>query len=73
MNNLTYDLPVNLDDLCKFTFNFNNLIKVINYLHQNNLNLQSDLKDINQRLYAFETLKGDIEDMKIKSINIQKK
>ena len=72
MNNLTYDLPVNLDDLCKFTFNFNNLIKVINYLHQNNLNLQSDLKDINQRLYAFETLKGDIEDMKIKSINIQK-
>ena len=72
MNNLSLDLPVKLEELCKFTFNFNNLIKVINYLHKNNLNLQSELKDINQRLYSLETLKNDIEDMKIQSINIQK-
>ena len=72
MNNLSLDLPVKLEELCKFTFNFNNLIKVINYLHQHNLNLQTELKDINQRVYSLESLKSDIEDMKIKSLNIQK-
>ena len=65
------DLPVKLDELCKFTFTFNNLIKVINYLHQRNLNLQSELKDINQRLYLFESLKNDIDDVKVKSSSIQ--
>ena len=72
MNNLSLDLPVKLEELCKFTFSFNNLIKVINYLHQNNLNIQSELRDINQRLYSMESLKNDIEDMKIQSVNIQK-
>ena len=71
MNNLSLDLPVKLEELCKFTFSFNNLIKVINYLHQNNLNLSSELKDINQRLYSFESLKSDIEDIKIKSLKMQ--
>ena len=71
MNNLSLDLPVKLEELCKFTFSFNNLIKVINYLHQNNLNLSMELKDINQRLYSFESLKSDIEDIKIKSLKMQ--
>ena len=70
MSNLSLDLPVKLEELCKFTFNFNNLIKVINYLHQINLNLKTELKDINQRLYSMESLKSDIDDMKIKSLNI---
>ena len=72
MNNLSLDLPVKLEELCKFTFNFNNLIKVINYLHQHNLNLQTELKDVNQRVYSLESLKSDIEDMKVKFLNIQK-
>ena len=71
MNNLSLDLPVKLEELCKFTFSFNNLIKVINYLHQNNLNLSMELKDINQRLYTFEALKSDMEDIKIKSLKIE--
>ena len=71
MNSLSLDLPVKLEELCKFTFNFSNLIKVINYLHQNNINLQNELKDINQRLYSMESFKSDIEDIKVKSLNIQ--
>ena len=72
MNNLSLDLPVKLEELCKFTFSFSNLIKVINFLHQKNLNIQSDLKDVIQRLYSLESLQNDIEDIKQKSINIQK-
>ena len=71
MSNLSLDLPVKLEELCKFTFSFTNLIKVINYLHQRNLELQTELKDMNQRIYSMESLKNDIEDMKIKSLNIQ--
>ena len=71
MSNLSLDLPVKLEELCKFTFSFSNLIKVINYLHQRNLDLQTELKDMNQRIYSMESLKNDIEDMKIKSLNIQ--
>ena len=71
MSNLSLDLPVKLEELCKFTFSFSNLIKVINYLHQRNLDLQTELKDMNQRIYSIESLKNDIEDMKIKSLNIQ--
>ena len=71
MSNLSRDLPVKLEELCKFTFSFTNLIKVINYLHQRNLDLQTELKDMNQRIYSMESLKNDIEDMKIKSLNIQ--
>ena len=72
MSNLSLDLPVKLEELCKFTFSFTNLIKVINYLHQRNLELQTELKDVNQRIYSMESLKNDIEDMKINSLNIQK-
>ena len=71
MNNLSFDLPVKLEELCKFTFSFNNLIKVINFLHQNNLNLSLELKDFNQRLYSFESLKSDIEDIKVKALKMQ--
>ena len=71
MSHLSLDLPVKLEELCKFTFSFSNLIKVINYLHQRNLDLQTELKDMNQRIYSMESLKNDIEDMKIKSLNIQ--
>lgn len=71
MSNLSLDLPVKLEELCKFTFSFSNLIKVINYLHQRNLDLQTELKDMNQRIYSMESIKNDIEDMKIKSLNIQ--
>ncbi len=71
MSNLSLDLPVKLEELCKFTFSFSNLIKVINYLHQRNLDLQTELKDMNQRIYSMESVKNDIEDMKIKSLNIQ--
>ena len=46
MSKISVELPVKLEELCQFTFNFNNLIKIIDYLHQNNLSLQQEMKDI---------------------------
>ena len=72
MNKLKEDLPARLEELCQFTFNFNNLIKVIDYLHHNNLSLQLELQDIDKRLTNMEFLKNDIEDLKIKTTNIER-
>ena len=71
MNKISVDLPVKLEELCQFTFNFNNLIKIIDYLHQNNLSLQQNIKDMDKRLNDMESLKSDIDDLKIKTINIE--
>ena len=66
------ELPVKLEELLEFSFNFNNLIKVINYLHHNNLSLQQNFKDMDKRLSSMESLRNDIEELKIKSTNIEK-
>ena len=70
MSKTSFDLPVRLEELLQFSFIFNNLIKVINYLHQHNLSLQENIKDIDKRLSSMESLRNDIEDLKIKTINI---
>ena len=72
MSKFSIDLPAKLEELCEFTFNFNNLIKVIDYLHQNNLSLQLEIKDLDKRLTSMEFLKNDIEDLKIKTTNIER-
>ena len=72
MSKISVELPVKLEELCQFTFNFNNLIKIIDYLHQNNLSLQQEMKDIDKRLVSMENLKTDIEDLKIKTTNIER-
>ena len=71
MNKISTNLPVKLEELCQFTFNFKNLIKIIDFLHQNNLCLQQNLKDIDKRLLTVESFKDDIEDLKIKTINLE--
>ena len=72
MNKISIDLPVKLNELFEFSFNFNNLIKTISYLHQNELSLHQNLKDIDMRLSSMESLRNDIEELKIKSSNIEK-
>ena len=72
MSRTLFDLPVKLEELLQFSFNFNNLIKVINYLHQNNISLQENVKDMDKRLRSMESLRNDIEDLKIKTTNIEK-
>ena len=68
---LKIELPVKLEELLNYTFNFDNLIKAITYLHNNDINLLSDLKDFNKRITTLEGLKNDIEEIKIQAKNIQ--
>ena len=72
MSNYSSDLPVKLEELCQFTFNFNNLIKIIDYLHQNNLSLKETLNDATKRIESLEILKTDIDNLKIKTKIIEK-
>ena len=72
MSKISSDLPVKLEELCQFTFNFNNLIKIIDYLHHQNLYFQENINDANKRIDSLELLKNDIEDLKIKTTNIEK-
>ena len=67
MSKISFELPVKLNELFEFSFNFNNLIKTISYLHQNELSLHQNLKDIDMRLSSMESLRNDIEELKIKS------
>ena len=63
--------PIKLEDLLSYTFNFDNLIKALTFLHNNDINLLSNLKDFDKRISSFESLKNDIEEIKIQSKNIQ--
>ena len=73
MENEEYDaeFPIRLQELVKYTFNFDNLIKAVAYLHNKDINLSSFLKDFDKRISALECLKTDIEDIKIQARNIQ--
>ena len=72
MSKISIELPVKLEELCQLSFNFNNLITIIQYLHNNNISFQQELKDIDRRLETVECLKNDIEDLKIKTSCIER-
>ena len=68
---LRLDLPIKLEELLDFSFNFDNLIKAISFLHNNDLNFVSNFKDFENRISALESLKSDIGEIKIQARNIQ--
>ena len=68
---LKLEFPFKLEELLNYTFNFDNLIKAISFLHNNNIKLVSELNDINKRISIFDSMKTDIEEIKIKSKSIQ--
>ena len=68
---LRLSLPIKLEELLNFSFNFDNLIKTINYLHNNDLNFVTNFKDFENRISVLESLKSDIGDIKMQARNIQ--
>ena len=68
---LKIELPVKLEELLNYTFNFDNLIKAIAFLHNNDMSLYSNLNDFDKRISNLEELKNEIEEIKIQSKNIQ--
>ena len=65
------EFPFKLEELLNYTFNFDNLIKAIAFLHNNNIKLVNEIKDLDKRISLVDTLKTDMDEIKIQSKNIQ--
>ena len=64
-------LPIKLEELLQLSFNFDNLIKTISYLHSTDINNSINYKNLEKRVTILEYLKGDINEIKIQAKNIQ--
>ena len=60
------DFPVKLEELCSFTFNFENLIRIIQFLHKSHNDLVSEVRDLTKKVLLFEDLKSQIGDLQVK-------
>ena len=72
INSICLELPLKLDEIFHFSFNFDGLKKIIEFFQKNNSILIDSIKDFNKRITVFESLKSDIDAIKIKSLNIEK-
>ena len=68
---LKLEFPFKLEELLNYTFNFDNLIKAIAFLHNNNIKLVNEIKDLDKRISLVDSLKTDMDEIKIQSKNIQ--
>ena len=64
-------LPTKKDDLFCFSFNFENLIKTIDYLHKYNLALFSKLQNFNERMIKLEEIAAEFPKVKENVENLQ--
>lgn len=60
------EFPAKLEELFHFSFNFDNLIKIIQFLHKNNIQMSSDIKELSHQISTIDDLKQQISDMQIK-------
>ena len=65
------EFPFKLEELLNYTFNFDNLMKAISFLHSNNIKLVTELNNVNKRLSLFDSMRADIDEIKIQSQNLQ--
>ena len=68
---ISNDLPCAKENLCQFTCD--NLISTIDYLHRYNLELLSEIKNLNRRICRMEDLKAVVDQITIKSDNYEKR
>ena len=61
------EFPVKLEELCSFSFNFENLIRIIEFLHKSHIQLANEVKDLSKKLLSIEDLKTQIGDLQIKN------
>ena len=70
IDNIKLELPSKLEDL--FQFNFDNLIKIVEYLFNNNLVMIKEIKDLRTRISDLEELHSEIENIKKNNDDITK-
>ena len=67
------ELPSQTKDLFAFSFDFENLMKTIDYLHKYNLALFSQLQSFNTRMNAVEEIVPDVYKLKTDVENLDAK
>ena len=72
IDTIKMELPSKLEDICQFSFNFDNLMKVVEYLFNNNIVMIKEIKDLRTRINDLEYLQTEIDKLKIKSSSLEK-
>ena len=60
------NLPVKLDSLFSFSFQFDNLIKIIQFLHKNNTTLTDEVSELKRQVSVLNELKSQVTSLEIK-------
>ena len=66
------ELPSKLENIFNYSFNFDNLIKVLDYLFNNNVIMVREIKDLKMRVKDIDILQEEIEKLKLKTSSIEK-
>ena len=72
IDKIKLELPSRLDDLCQISFNFDNLMKVLEYFFNNNVIMVKEIKDLRSRISDLEILHTEIDNLKLKTSSIEK-
>ena len=72
LDSIKLELPTKLKDICQLTFSFDNLIKVMDYFHNNNLIIVKEMKEMRDKVSKLEETQNDVDYLKIKSAQIEK-
>ena len=69
---LKLELPSQLADICRFSFDYSNLMKTIEYLFNNNLVMIKEIKTLRTRVFDLEILHTEFEKIKSKANLMEK-
>ena len=72
IDKLKLELPSQLADICRFSFDYSNLMKVIEYLFNNNLVMINEIKVLKTKVFDLEILQTEFEKVKSKANLMEK-
>ena len=72
IDKLKLELPSQLADMCRFSFDCSNLMKVIEYLFDNNLVMIREIKVLKAKVFDLEILQSEFEKVKSKANLMEK-
>ena len=72
VDKLKLELPSQLGEICRFSFDCSNLMKVIDYLFNNNLVMIKEIKVLKTKVFDLELLQSEFEKVKSKASTLEK-
>ena len=72
IDKLKLELPSQLNDICRFSFDCSNLMKIIDYLFNNNLVMIKEIKLLKTKVFDLEILQTEFEKAKSIATSMEK-